>query len=534
MSDHRSVSVQDRRVAPTQPGHRSARRAASPPPPPEDLPRGRRGSGGQGGGRMRVLAWVSIVMTTVLAAGALTGYAYFRNTLGGIPTKPVDIRGDRPTAVPGALNVLLVGSDTRHGDGNAKYGQADARIDSGKRTDTMILLHISPGGEKASLISFPRDSIVQIPSCARENGGADIPPRVAMINSAYNDGGISCTMSTIEKLTGIRINHFVEIDFNGFKGIVDAMGGIEMCFSKPIDDKKAKFHITAGTHTLNGEQALGFVRLRSVGDGSDLSRIKRQQKFLINVVKKATSSKLLTDVPMLNRLITSATKSVTMDEDLAGDPTRLIEIATNAKSLTASGVKMIMVPVEAYPGDANRVQWRQPAANELFNAIKSDVDIPEPTPTPTGTAAVKKTLKPSQVRVQVLNGTNTRGEAQRVADELTKQGFTVVGLGNAPAADGKSQPTSLIKYAKSKATDVDYAAVLAGKLLTKVTPEAGKIKVPTPQPYVPGVAVTKTTDKGPIVQLIIGSDFKGVKASTEIPDSVKNETITADEKNICT
>ncbi|MEV0233247.1 LCP family protein [Nonomuraea sp. NPDC050786] len=549
MTDYRSVPVVDNgqgyRGAPTQPGSRMARRAAAsapPPPPPDDRSaRGHRG-GGDGGGqnKMRILAWVSIGLTTVMVAGALTGYTVYRDAFGNIKKKSVnsDIINPRPPDT-GALNVLLVGSDTRAGKGNAKYGQQLARTADagGKRTDTIILMHLSPNRDKARLISFPRDSMVQIPKCKNETTKQEMAPRRDMINSAYNSGGIACTISTIETLTGIRVNHFVEVDFSGFKNIVDALGGIEICLKSGVNDKNSKLVLPPGKSLLNGEKALGYVRLRHYGDGSDIQRIKRQQIFLSKVVAKATSSELLTDVGKLRAFIKAAAGSVTMDPELANDTEQLINIAMSAKQLTAGGVKFTTIPWGPDPEDKNRVVWRQPDANELFTSIKTDTEVATPAPSASASTGTKPkvTIKPEQVKVQVLNGTKTLGKAREVADQLAKEGFNVVGVGNYEAAGGQSLAKSEIHYAKTIETAPDYASTLAGAVVPKPAPAAGKVTATNPQPYTAPTPVTSAAPKGtPVMQLVVGEDFESVKV-TKLPDSVNNSTITASEqKNTCT
>ncbi|MEU6713150.1 LCP family protein [Nonomuraea sp. NPDC046802] len=536
----------DYRTAPTQPGSRMARRAAaaagppSPPPPPDDRPpRSHRGDGG-GQNKMRVLAWVSIGLTAVMVAGSLTAYTVYRDAFGNIKQKSVnnDIINPRPPET-GALNVLLVGSDTRAGDGNARYGQQLARTADagGKRTDTIILLHLSPDRDKARLISFPRDSMVQIPRCKNETTKQEMAPRRDMINSAYNAGGIACTMSTLETLTGIRIDHFVEVDFSGFKNIVDALGGIEICLKSGVNDKASKLVLPPGKSLLNGEKALGYVRLRKYGDGSDIQRIKRQQIFLSKVVGKATSSELLTDVGKLTDFISAAASSVTMDPDLANDTQQLIEIAMSARQLTASGVKFTTIPWIPDPEDENRVVWKQPEAGQLFNSIRTDTEVTLPSPSASASASAKPkvALKPEQVKVQVLNGTKTVGKAREVADQLAEQGFNVVGLGNYEAAGGQSLAKSEVHYAKTITEAPDHAGTLAGAVSPKPAPSAGKVVATNPQPYTAASAPAGAPPKGtPVIQLVVGEDFTGVKV-TKLPDSVEQSTITASEqKNACT
>ncbi|WP_246075563.1 LCP family protein [Nonomuraea terrae] len=516
--------------------------AATPPPPGDHPPRGHRSGKGGGGGqtKMRVLAWVSIGMTSVMVAGALTAYTAYRDAFGNINEKSVkeDILNPRPPDT-GALNVLLVGSDTRAGEGNAKYGQQLARTADagGKRTDTIILMHISPDRDKARLISFPRDSMVQIPRCKNEATKQEMAPRRDMINSAYNSGGIACTMTTIEQLTGIRVNHFVEVDFSGFKNIVDALGGIEICLKSGVNDKASKLVLPPGKSLLNGEKALGYVRLRHYGDGSDIQRIKRQQIFLSKVVAKATSSELLTDVGRLREFIAAAAGSVTMDPELANDTEQLIQIATSAREMTANGVQFTTVPWVPDPKDTNRVIWKEPDATELFTAIKTDTEEAKPTPTASASAKPKVTVKPEQVKVQVLNGTKTPGRAAEVADMLAKQGFNVVGVGNYEAPDGQSLAKTAVHYAKPTDMATAGADTLAGSVLPKPAAEQGKVAAIGAQAYAAtaGVAATATTAKStPVTQLVIGEDFDSVKV-TKLPDSVQNSTITASEqKNVCT
>ncbi|MFD0655603.1 LCP family protein, partial [Thermocatellispora tengchongensis] len=442
---------------------------------------------------------------------------------------------DRPVNSTGALNVLLVGSDTREGD-NLKYGQK--MLNAGKRTDTIILMHISPNRDNATLISFPRDSVVQIPACQAENG-TQLAPRTEMINAAYNEGGIACTIKTLETLTKIRIDHFVEVDFTGFKNIVDALGGIRVCLRTAVNDKKAKLTLPAGWQVLKGEAALGYVRLRNYGDGSDIQRIKRQQVFLSQVVKKATSSDLLTNPARLLSFINAAASSVTMDSELANNTETLVQIAQSARALTASGVKFITVPWGPHPDDKNRVIWKQPDADDLFNRIRSDVEIqPTATPSPSGTTSAKPAIKPGDVRIQVLNGTSVPGRAKTVAEALVAQGFNVTHVGNAPLA-GADQPQTKLLYARNAANGADYAAPVAAKLLNKVTPAAGKIKPSTVEPYVPepadGAATptpaasagTAGTAQTPVIQLVIGADWEGVKAPVKIPDSLKDNVVDA-------
>ncbi|MFC4531565.1 LCP family protein [Sphaerisporangium dianthi] len=515
----------------------------APPPPPDGPGRGRRRGGGGGdggaggggraphggGGRMRVLAYVSIALTSVMVLLSLTGYTLYRNVLGEVRTEDVsgDLNANRPVNATGALNVLLVGSDSRAGD-NKKYGQHMG--DLGERTDTIILMHVSPNRDKATLISFPRDSMVQIPACKNARTKVAMPPRLDMINSAFNEGGMGCTINTIEANTNIRVDHYIKVDFTGFKAIVDALEGIQICVPTAVDDRQAKLHLQAGKQIVKGETALAYVRARhSLGDGSDISRIKRQQIFLSQVVKKATSGDTLTNPPKLLSLVTAGAHSVVMDPQL--DVDTLIQIAQSARSLTAKGVKFVTVPWEPYTEDKNRVQWKQPDASKMFESLRTDIEVtPPPKPSASSSAGpAKPAVKPGEVRIQVVNGTNTSGKAREVAEALAAQGFKVTQVGDARNADGTDRPKTMLLYAKNAADGADYADPVAAKLAPKVTPAAGKVKAGLLQPFTPSVTsatppagANATPPPGsPIIQLVIGADFKNVKIPVTIPDSAR-------------
>ncbi|MGW0806365.1 LCP family protein [Nonomuraea sp. NPDC002799] len=484
--------------------------------------RGRRAAGGaphrregRGGGpwrRLPVLGWVGIGLTFVLVAATLGTYGYYRVLESSIPRERIAVGPSRPPET-GALNVLLVGSDSREGD-NKKYGATSVGL--GERTDTIMLLHISPNRDNATMISFPRDSMVMVPECAGRNG-AVLPGGIRQINAAFNEGGINCTIKTLESLTNIKIDHFVKVDFTGFKGIIDAIGGIQICLPKAVNDPKAKLVLGPGKHVVTGEQALGYVRTRyALGDGSDLSRIQRQQVFLTSVLAKVTDAGLLTDPIALNGFLQAAVKAVTVDEGLTLN--RMVEIAGSVQGLTAKELKGITVPVEAYPADKNRVQFSQPAATNFFDNVRNDVEV-NAVPVPGKSAAPK--IENKQVRVQVLNGTGESGKAVQVADALAAQGFVVTEVGNV-ATTGKTT----LRYAKKDAENgAAYGDAVAARLSKdKKTPVAGKVKPLTTQPY---QSKATAVPGGPIVQVVIGKDWPGVRVVSAIPDSLKDRVVDA-------
>ncbi|WP_327086280.1 LCP family protein [Nonomuraea sp. NBC_01738] len=460
--------------------------------------------------------WAFIAVTLMMVVAVLSFYGYYRSVFGDLEQENVvpALGPNRPPET-GALNVLLVGSDSRAGE-NKKYGATSTAL--GERSDTIMLLHLSPDRDRATMISFPRDSMVAVPHCNRPGGGS-VPAGLKQINSAFNDGGIVCAIRTIESLTHIRINHFMKVDFTGFKGIIDAIGGIPICLPKAVDDPKAKFVLPAGKHIVNGEQALGYVRTRyTLGDGSDLSRIKRQQVFLTQVMEKITDGGLLTNPVALNSFLHAAVASVTVDTELTVP--RMLEVARSVQGMTSKELKGITVPVEAYPADPNRVQFAEPAASEFFNRIRSDVEVSAP---PAATVSAKPEIANDQVRVQVLNASGKVGLAGQVAAELADQGFVVTHTGNAAPA-----PVTAIHYATKDTEGAAYGEAIASRLSKdKREPVAGKVKPASLEKYTAaaGGAKPAAPATGPTVQLIIGADWPGVRVVSTIPDSLKDKVV---------
>jgi LCP family protein required for cell wall assembly len=278
---------------------------------------------------------------------------------------------ERPTAlVKNAQNILLIGSDSRSGDGNGKYGR-----DSGtERSDTTILLHLAADRRSATAVSLPRDLMVDVPRCLRPDG-TRTEPMFAMFNSAFQVGGSGCTIRTVEKLTNVRIDHHMVVDFHGFKDMVDAVDGVQVCLKEPIDDKAAKLRLPAGRVTLDGEQALGYVRARkSLGDGSDTDRMDRQQKFLGALVNKVQSNDVLLNPVKLYPLLDAATSSLTTDPDLA-NLRGLYELVRGLRDIPTEHVQFLTVPRESYVYNANRDQLVEPEAEKLFARLRADAPV---------------------------------------------------------------------------------------------------------------------------------------------------------------
>ena len=305
------------------------------------------------------------------------------------------------------------------------------------QSDTLMVMHVPANRKWATVVSFPRDSWVEISACDKGDSTTSAPHR-AKINEAFAIGGTSgkvaeaaaCTIKTVEANTGLRIDHFMSVDFQGFKGMVDALGGIEVCPEQAIRDEKARLDLEAGCQTVKGEKALGYVRTRySVGDGSDLGRIGRQQEFMEALAQKAQTK--LTSPGALYDFLQSATKSLTTDKDLAGIKP-LYGLASEVKGIPSEKLTFLTVP--NYPREADvatdkaNIVWQYPQAAELFTSLAKDEEVDKKELQ----ADAKNLIYASSVRVQVLNGTGITGRAAAVAEELREAGFTVVGTGNAP------------------------------------------------------------------------------------------------------
>jgi LCP family protein required for cell wall assembly len=347
--------------------------------------------------RKRILIGAAAGMVLVLLAiGGLAWWAYDRLN-GNIKTDDFAAKlGDqgRPPATK-ALNILLVGTDSRAG-ANAEYG--DSEPGNSQRSDTTVLLHI-PEGRKAALgVSFPRDLMVDVPACPKADG-TQSSAYFGMFNSAMETGGTACTVKTVEQLTGVRVDHQITVDFTGFKKLVDALGGVPIHLDKPIDDKAAKLDLPAGDVTLNGEQALGFVRARkSIGDGSDIQRIERQQLFMTAMVHKVKTESLLTSPTRLYGILDSATRAITTDPGL-GSLSDLYDLLNSLKGLPENAVQFETTPITTYDPDPNRVALVRPEADVLFARLRDEsaaIATPEQsagssgapaTPDPSGTAA---------------------------------------------------------------------------------------------------------------------------------------------------
>ncbi|MGW7365662.1 LCP family protein [Streptomyces sp. NPDC054841] len=309
----------------------------------------------------------------VLIGGSGLGYVYIKLN-GNI--QGVDINNqlgtDRPDNVDnGSMDILVLGSDSRAG-ANGKYGTDEG----GARSDTAMIVHVYEGHKKAAVVSVPRDTLIDRPRCADSDGRTVPSERRAMFNTAYEVGGPSCAVKTVEKISGIRMDHYIEVDFTGFKKLIDELGGVDITTTERIDDSKSHLDLKPGKHTLTGEQALGLVRTRkSVGNGSDLGRIQLQQAFIKALIQQVKDVGVFTSPKKLYDLADTATKAITPDSEL-DSVKELVGFGSGLKGLGADDVQMITMPVEYDKADPNRVVPLKKQGKQVWTALKNDLPIP--------------------------------------------------------------------------------------------------------------------------------------------------------------
>jgi LCP family protein required for cell wall assembly len=328
-------------------------------------------------GRQRAIrAAVWTVAGAVVLGGGGLGFAYFKldGNISGVDINAA-LGTNRPHDVPnGSMDILVMGSDSRAGD-NAKYGKDQG----GARSDTAMVVHINEKHDKASVVSIPRDTLIKRPSCQGDEsvGNKKVPAQRAMFNSAYEVGGPACAVKTVESLSGVRMDHYLEVDFSGFKKLINTLGGVKMTTTKPIKDKDSHLNLKEGTHTLNGEQSLGLVRTRhGVGDGSDLGRIQLQQAFIKALMDQVNSIGLFSSPKKLYDLADTATSAITTDSDL-DSVSELTGMAKMLKGIKSDDIQMTTLPVDYDPDDPNRVIPLEAKTKKVWKALKADKPVPK-------------------------------------------------------------------------------------------------------------------------------------------------------------
>ncbi|ADI07618.1 putative transcriptional regulator [Streptomyces bingchenggensis BCW-1] len=529
--DSADITPEDRPA----PRSRSRRRAEPEPEPPPTPSRGRRRAAGKPekptgptsrrkpkpkkSKAKKALYWTSGTLAFILVGGSVAAYLVYQHLNNNI--KKVDVGENNAAVSDGPMNILVIGTDKRDGKGNEGYGDAG----SVGHADTTLLFHVSADRTNATALSIPRDMITDVPQCTTRKDGTkktiDGEDGVRFNTSLGQEGrDPSCTWATVEKITGLEINHFLMADFNAVKTLSSAVGGVEVCLGKDIDDPKSHLKLSKGRHTIEGEQALAFVRTRhSVGFESDLDRIKLQQQFLSSMMRKMKSSGTLTSPSKMWDLANSATKALTVDTGI-GTVNKLKDLALNLSKVDLKNVTFVTVPVVDNT-DGATVKLDEAKAEPLFAMVRQDVSLTEVKKKEKADKA-KEAAKlkgpkadPANVRVKVLNGSGKMGAAQETVDWMQNtEGMLRSSNGGNASANLKK---TTLEYAPNQA---DQARRLADSM------------------GLPGSALKEgTKDAAPMAEmtLTLGADFKGagtpITAPAKAPKDIQR--VEADDKSVC-
>ncbi|MFK4543385.1 LCP family protein required for cell wall assembly [Streptomyces tendae] len=508
--------------APEVPAPRRRRAAPEEPPPGR---RGRRRPAKKKSRGKKILLWTGGTMAFVILAVGTAGYLYLQHLNDNIESLPDDGASTGGFQKDQAINILLIGTDKRTGSGNDGYGDKG----SAGHADTTILLHVAKDRSNATALSIPRDLIVDVPDCptTQEDGSTKVIPGSSGVrfNTSLGQSGRtpSCTMRTVTELTGVTPDNFMVADFNAVKTLTSAVGGVEVCLAKDIDDPDSHLNLPAGKHTVEGEQALAFVRTRhSVGFGGDLSRIEIQQQFLGSLMRKLKSNDTLTSPTKMVKLAEAGTEALTVDAKLKSIG-KLKDLGLELGKLDTKNLTFATVPVKDNPAEKTPVTvvLKDGPAQQVFDMVKNDVSFTEvkkkeKEKKEKEDAAVAARLEgeksePSEIRVRVLNGGASSGSAGRELTYLQNEAGVTKSenAGNAPADIAKTT----LEYAPDQADQARALAEILG-----LSGAAMK----------PGESVTNAQGL-PAMTLTLGKDFKGAgvkldATSAKAPEDLQKST----------
>ncbi|MER7708301.1 LCP family protein [Kitasatospora sp. NPDC097605] len=432
--------------------------------------------------RRRLLKWTGGLGAFVLVAGcggAYYAYQHFNNNITAVKVQLGD-EAERPKPVGDAMNILVIGTDSREGLGRS-YGDEG----SAGHADTTLLFHVAKDRTNATVLSVPRDLMVSVPDC-RTPDGKTIPGSTrTMFNNSLGQEGRDpgCTWKTVEKMTGIRVDHFVMVNFEAVKTLSTAVGGVEVCAAKDINDPDSHLKMSKGRHVVQGDEALAFVRTRhTVGQGGDLTRIPLQQQFISSMIRSIKSSDTLTNPAKLWKLADAATKALTVDSGI-GSVDKLKDLALDVSKVDTEHITFTTVPVLDDPVDENRLVLKQPDAGQLFSMIGNDRSLTAPAATPEATAGASAAASTApaaaptasagatapaaptapvadakELRVTVRNGSGTPGQAQQTVDRLQAKGYARA----ATAANAPVTAATTIAHPAGKAAEAAALATALG------------------------------------------------------------------------
>ncbi|MER7841754.1 LCP family protein [Streptomyces sp. NPDC096040] len=474
---------------------------------------GSNGLTGSNGGRRRrgrrVLRWSATVLSVVILGTAGAGYLYYEHLNGNIH-KGERSSGDskaRKTAPNAAgqtpMNILLIGSDSRNSAENVKLGGSKDNVGNPPLGDVQMLIHLSADRKSASMVSIPRDTRVDIPKCTDPHTGKVFPATNTIINESLARGGAGCTLATWENLTGIYIDHWMTIDFAGVVKMADAIGGVEVCVKQNVWDHPTTavrggsgLKLTAGTHKVQGKQALQWLRTRHAW-GSDLMRARAQHMYLNSMIRTLKGQNLFTDTPRLMNLAEAATNSLTVSEEI-GTGKELYDLAMQLKSVPTNRITSVTMPNVPDPQNVDHVVPDAANADKMWQMLRDDVAFDKNGKDSGGSGAKKKstaTKSPSvpadQLGVLVQNATGTStaaavsGRARAMATELAGKGYTRAAADTSTAAE--SVERSVVEYPSA---DMQGDAQAVAKALG-----------------IPVGQVKQTTDVSGVT-LVVGADWR--------------------------
>ncbi|MFG2173188.1 LCP family protein [Streptomyces niveus] len=512
-----STSGTSRRDVPGQRGRRAANNADAPATGRRKRkapPRNR---------KKKILGWTGGITAFVLIGGAGAAYYAYQELNGNIKTIDVEGAGSGGFKKDQAVNILVIGTDKRTGAGNENYGDKD----SVGHADTTILFHVSKDRTNATALSIPRDLITDIPDCETntEDGKKVVPGEQGVrfntsLGQSERDPG--CTMRTVKELTGLTVDHFMMADFNAVKTLTTAVGGVEVCVGKDVDDPDSHLKLTKGKHVIKGEQALAFVRTRhSFGNESDLDRIQTQQQFLSSLIRKMKSSETLTNPSKLWDLASAATDALTVDTGI-GSIEKLRDLGMELSKVNPKNISFTTLPVLDNPAEVVKatVVVNEAQAEPLFSMMQNDVSLTEvkqkEKDAKNKQAALLKGTKadPADVRVDVFNGGGPQGSAQETLSWLQNQEGVPksTNKGNAPAELDKTS----LEYAPNQADQARRLADMMGLPAAAMKP--GK----------------EDAEGLEAMTLTLGADFKGagvpITGPAKAPEGVQK--VEAD-KQVC-
>jgi LCP family protein required for cell wall assembly len=489
---------------------------------------GKRPSDGSGtrrkGGRRRALRWSAIVLAVVILGTACAGYLYYQHLNHNIKKDPLNIGDEKDRAAESKanaagqkpLNILLIGSDARDSAENQKLGGAKDTFNTAPRADVQMLLHVSADRSNMSVVSMPRDTLLDIPKCTDPDTGKTYASETDVItNDSLGRGGPGCTVATWEKLTDIHIDHFMMVDFSGVVSMADAIGGVPVCvdaniYSHTSSGKGSGLKLKKGTTSVKGKQALEWLRTRyGFEDDTDIARTKAQHQYMNSMVRQLRENATLGNPAKLRGLAETATKAITVDNAL-GTVAKLYDLSKELKKVPTGRITMTTMPWE-YSGSSGRVVPKPADADKLFRLVREDIALDGKDKKKT--TAVKASTDPAaaddKIAVQVENGTRTdttsavRGRATTVAGLLVGKGFKEA---VADSSTAPSQATTVVRYPSA---DLEGDAQRVAKALG-----------------IPTSAVEKSTDVSGVT-LVVGADwrsgttYKAAEDDDEVPSSAQ-------------